>query len=493
MSKSNCSLLCLPPDILLHVFGLSKPLEVLRLRQTCSLLRDLSYECVLWVHLLRLFIHKARFHPASFLIDSMTSAELEAAATVTLRFLRNFAHDEPESRAKIHCIKGNDKIHSLDLVAGDRYLVAISGSRIVLWDLGVIGCKGSESEIPKQGNKRGKKDPERVPRLIASTHCDIPKRQKPWVHTEFSGEDILVRVASAHWPGTWTVLYKINLSQPLPKFERFATLKTEFWSNSYHFNAERMLIVFSTFVPENQNVWIWDLNTKMLISWPGEPGIIENILLTGDFIVLFIEPDSEEIAFKGQVFALPKPPASLSESPAQEVHTGKEFSNPDDLTLFRTSDSWEPSVGASFSFDVIAYFAGTEDYECTIIRKVFRPRDDDPSVLEAITQHQAVYSRDMHIPPTVGFTACDLLHNDLRMIHWLETPLDEYDSTTPTQIVCHLSSVAGDPAHDICGAVYIHDQASREFEYVFSPRTGRLCFISGTWGTDITFYDYGVL
>ncbi|KAH8795981.1 hypothetical protein DL96DRAFT_1099031 [Flagelloscypha sp. PMI_526] len=197
----------------------------------------------------------------------MTSAELEAAATVTLRFLRNLAHDEPESRAKVQYIRGSDKIHSLDFVAGGRYLVSVSESRVALWDLGVIGYKNSDS------GKGKTTDLGSSPRLVAEIQCDVTA---PWVHTETNGDDILVRVTSAEGPGyvhqlesfpisrfcqlisfcrTWTVLYKTDPSQPVPRFEHFAALKTElFWSNSFHFDVDNVGISLVSACSEARSV-----------------------------------------------------------------------------------------------------------------------------------------------------------------------------------------------------------------------------------------------
>ncbi|KAH8795982.1 hypothetical protein DL96DRAFT_1099030 [Flagelloscypha sp. PMI_526] len=495
MSEATCPLLRLPPDVLLHIFAFSRPFEILRLRQTCTLLEDLSHERILWVYFLRLFLRQSRFPSASFSIDSMTSAELEAAVTVPLRFIRNFAHDEPNSRAQASCIKGTYKVHSIDLVAGDRYLASLSGSRIVLWDLGIVGNRDSKTS----------------PRMVAQIQCDIPKRQKPWLQTETLGEDIFVRVTSSRWQGTWTIIYKINPNQTLPKFQRFATLKTRMFSHTvYNFEPAKMVVLFSGSQSgnfETQDIWIWDLKTDTLINWFGEPGTIDSIYCTADrMIILGMPPDSEKIAFEGQVFALPQPPSTLSEtSPPPEVHTvpkpllhkidlRKDLSNVDNLIQFRTAESWEAAIGTSFSFDIIAYFEGYEDAsQCCILRKTLRPCEDDPSTLDLVTEHQAVYEGEMFIPPRAEFTACDLFHDDQRMMYWLETAADgSGDSTISTRIICHLSSLVGDDTHEMCKTLYAHSWVGDGFVHAFSVRTGRLCFVSGSNSTNITFYNYGV-
>ncbi|KAH8828782.1 hypothetical protein DL96DRAFT_1814115 [Flagelloscypha sp. PMI_526] len=491
MSEATCPLLRLPPDVLLHIFTFVRPFEILRLRQTCTLLKDLSYERVLWVYFLRLFIQQSKFPFASVPIDNMTLAELEAAATVPLRFIRNFAHDEPTSRAHVSCINGIRKVHSIDLIAGDRYLASLSGSRIVLWDLGVIGNRDSEAS----------------PRMVAQIQCDIPKRQKPWLHTETKGEDIFVAVMNSRGQGTWIVIYKINPSQPLPKFERFATLKTKLFSHAvYNFEPAKMVILFfgsQSDMFDTQDIWIWDIKADTLINWSGEPGMIDSIYFTADRIVLLGMPQgSDKISFEARVYALPQLP---SETLPQEVHTvpnpflhtidlRKDLSNLDDLIQLRTPDSWESAVDMSFAFDIIAYFEGYEDAcHCTILRKTLRPCEDSSSILEVITEHQAVYEGDMYIPPSADFTVCDLFHDDLRMIDWLETATDDSsDNTMSTRIVCHLSSLIGDDSQEICKSLYTHRQADGDFEHAFSARTGRLCFVSGSNGTDITFYNYGV-
>ncbi|KAH8828781.1 hypothetical protein DL96DRAFT_1595581 [Flagelloscypha sp. PMI_526] len=495
MSESTCFLLHLPSDVILDIFTFSQPFEILRLRQTCTVFKDLSHERSIWVHFFRLFIHAAQFPLEFFSIDNMSSTELEAAATVPLRFLQNFAHDRPESRAKVHRIQGNGKIHSLDLVPGDRYLAFISGSRVVLWDLGVIGNRDAES----------------VPRIVAHIQCDIPKKQRPWILTETKGKDILVMVTSNEWAGTWTVVYKIDPSLPLPKFERVAALRTKLFSyNVCDFEADKMLVIFSSSQSgnhETQDVWLWDFETNRLINWLGEPGKIDCIFVAADRIVLLLDPeDSLTAALEAQVFALPQLPLNPFDMSPQDSHTipkpflrtldlRKDLPNPEDLVLFQTATDWSSPVGMNFSFDMIAYFPGYEEsYQCTILRKVLQPCKDNPSILEAVTEHQAIYEGDMYIPPNVQFQGFDFFHDDLRMLSWPDSAMDQStDSTLSTRLVCHLSSFTGSSSEEQCKTLYVHNQTDSDFEYTFSARTGRLCFISGSWGTDITYYDYGTL
>ncbi|KAH8795980.1 hypothetical protein DL96DRAFT_1645443 [Flagelloscypha sp. PMI_526] len=123
--------------------------------------------------------------------------------------------------------------------------------------------------------------------------------------------------------------------------------------------------------------------------------------------------------------------------------------------------------------------------------KLSDPAKKIPNVLEDITQHQAVYNKDMYIPPSVNFTACALHHNDMRIVHWLDSQVDDY--ATSAQIICHLSSLTGSSAGEMCRTLYDCNEAGDDFTYVFCARTGRLCFISGDLKTDITFHDYGAL
>ncbi|KAH8828778.1 hypothetical protein DL96DRAFT_1016367 [Flagelloscypha sp. PMI_526] len=497
MSELDCPLLRLPPDVILHILTFSQPNDVLRLRQTCNSLKDFSHERALWVYFLRVLIHKARFHPASFPLDNMSSAELEAAATVTLRFLRNFAHDTPASRAQIFNIPGNDKVHSLALVAGDRYLISISGPRVILWDLGFVGSRDSKSG----------------PRMVAHIRSEIPDHLAPWLHVEHKGGELLVRITSNKWHGTWNVMYKINPSQPKPKFEHVATLKTTLFSHyAYCFDPVRMIVLFSNAqhgLPKQQDLWIWDVNANTLSNWTGEPGMIDSIFLLTDFVVLILETGrSRAISFEGQVLSLPKPYAELDlsemlnqkfyKSPNLFLHTlewRKDIVHPNDLDMVRTADRWESGDGKKFSFDMIAYYEGHENSrQCTILRRVLQPRMDDPNAAELVTQHQASYEGNMYIPRNVGFMGCDLLYNDLRMISWPDRRAwGESPDIITTRITCHLSSLAGSPTIDSCKTLHDCGPSDGSLEHVFSPRTGRLCFVSGPEGTDITFYDFGVL
>ncbi|KAH8828779.1 hypothetical protein DL96DRAFT_1595576 [Flagelloscypha sp. PMI_526] len=491
MSESTCPLLRLPSDVILHIFTFGQPYDILHLRQTCTILRDLSHERIIWVHFFRLFIHTAQFPLAFFPTDNMSSAELEAAAKVPLRFLRNFAHDKPDSRAKIHHIQGNGKIHSLYLVPGDRYLAFIAGSQLVLWDLGVIGNWDSNNGFRK----------------VAQIQCDIPKRQKPWLLTETKGKVIFVMVASNEWAGTWIVVYKIDPSDLVPKFERVATLRTRLFSyNVCDFEADKMFIVFSSAQSGDvgmQDVWLWDFEANVLIHWSGEQGTINCIFVTPDRIITLLDPeDSLESAFEGQVFAIPKIPLDSSEASNQEVHTIRKpflqtidwrrgLSNPDDVVFFQTASDWPSPVNANLTFDMIAYFPDYEESsQCTVLRKVLRPCENSPSLLEAVTESQVVFEGDMYIPPNVSYKGWSLFHDDLRMLSWLEPIVDESMST---RIICHLSSLTGGVSKELCKPLFDLGEIDEDFDYIFSASTGRLCFRSGPWGTDITYYDYGAL
>jgi hypothetical protein len=92
--------------------------------------------------------------------------------------------DTAPTRFLIDSNRPRGKFRTFTLVAGGRYLVALKLSIIMLWDIGVVGCK---------------LDP---PFRVAEVDCHIALDKGPWIDAESNGDDLFVRVGGADVTGS---------------------------------------------------------------------------------------------------------------------------------------------------------------------------------------------------------------------------------------------------------------------------------------------------
>ncbi|KAF8316282.1 hypothetical protein DL93DRAFT_2077999 [Clavulina sp. PMI_390] len=130
--------------------------DTLRLRQTCRLFRDISYQRVLWCKFLR---QSCRLHgvpPVTYTLSDMSSAEVEAAVTRPYQFEDRLSFDWGERAYTTNTIglstaqlndngdtnppkwdaSLDDVVETTTLVRGGRFLIGVHNETwLACWDL----------------------------------------------------------------------------------------------------------------------------------------------------------------------------------------------------------------------------------------------------------------------------------------------------------------------------------------------------------------------
>ncbi|KAH8804165.1 hypothetical protein DL96DRAFT_1631371 [Flagelloscypha sp. PMI_526] len=488
----SCALLNLPSDVVIQVFYHSTTYSRLSLRQTCTAFYSISRERILWIQCLNRLIQTARLYPPSFPMDEMTNEQLEAAANAPLRFRCNLANgltaSAPTRWLEMGPEKAGQVLRNFVLVPGGRYLVTLTGDVIRFWDIGVVA---------------GEYAPDR---FIAEVDCGIGSDRRPWIDAEFNGDELYIRVNGASASGVWSAVYQINPLADSPQFAPLGLLNTKLFKHySFHFDPYEMAVVYSTAIENGGNMWIWDLATNTLATWPASGRTVKRIYITEGRVLLISLPEPGQLMLQGDVHVVPKfeqqsSPQQAQQLPSPFIHSiNWEEDFPDwsvENGSIVTPSSWEVRE-THFPFELVGR-RQTDDEDsvsCEIVHKVLQRSSTDPSQMEADTKHHGLYKGNMVIPPDVNFTAT-YLPDDIRVIYWLIRPSDPYEGFySPLQLVVHVTSLVEKSEHksstvDMCMPLWTLWSNISWGLFGFSAATGRFCIVDDE--KDVKILDYGL-
>ncbi|KAH8823700.1 hypothetical protein DL96DRAFT_1468986 [Flagelloscypha sp. PMI_526] len=125
-------------DILFTILSYLDVGDMLALRMSCHHFKHLTMQRTVWVPALVSLIRNLSLAPATFPISTMSTPEIEHAATAHLRFRRNIElHSGAEarvySRRKVACLAGS--VDCVRMIPGGRFLLLVRGDILELWDL----------------------------------------------------------------------------------------------------------------------------------------------------------------------------------------------------------------------------------------------------------------------------------------------------------------------------------------------------------------------
>ncbi|KAH8804164.1 hypothetical protein DL96DRAFT_1686383 [Flagelloscypha sp. PMI_526] len=490
----SCALLDLPHDLLVELFCVATTFSRISLRQTCRTLYSMSKERALWIQCLNHLIQTTRLYSPSFPLDDMTNDQLEAAANMPLRFRCNLANGRtsstPPRYLNIDQSITRYNFRNIVLVPGGRYLVTLNKKIVRLWDIGVVAC-------------------ERVPdRLVTEVDCGIGLSESAQMDADFNGIELYIRVAAARTVGVWCAIYRINPLDESPKFTLLGLLDTNLFTPfSFHFDPYEMVVVYSTAIENGGNMWIWDLSTNSLATWPGGGQSVNRIYITEGHALLISRPQSNQLMLQGDIHVLPKVPQSSShrhpqQLPSPFVHS---ITWEDDFPNFTSQDGsiaspeWWEARKSQFPFELICRrqtdASDPDSVYCEIVHKVLQKSISEPSRFEAVTRHRGRYEGNMFIPPNILSIAI-LLPDDVRIMYWLaRRNLPPVDDSNFQHLYVHVTSLAEKKEYesngiDMCLPLWTHwnDQHMFWRWFGFSPAMGRYCCVDGG---NVFIYDYG--
>ncbi|KAH8804117.1 hypothetical protein DL96DRAFT_728791 [Flagelloscypha sp. PMI_526] len=472
-----CSLLDLPPDVVIQVFYYSTSFARIALRQTCTMLSSLSRERILWMYCLNHLIETAHLYPPSFPMDEMTTEQLEAAANAPLRFRCDFANDRKHlALKKWHAIdseRSRQRLRYLVLVPGGRYLVTLNDETLRLWDMGAVAC-------------------EYVPdRVLAKVECEIGLKRGLRMDVEFNGDELYIQLGASSNLGVWCTLYKINPLEQSPRLTLIGVLDTKLFTPvSSRFDPYGMVVLYSTSSKTGGNMWLWDLSTKSLATWSSGGKTAISIYTMEGCALLISRAAPDQVPVQGDIFALPKfsqlsssqQPQQLPTSLIHSVNWAEDFSGWTAEESLVVSPSRLKPRETDFPFDLIGW------------RQDLHKSLSDPSQLEVVTSHQGLYTGNMVIPVIGDFTAV-YLPDEVRIMYWIRRPQGEKGGVTKFQhLYVHITSLAeehqgGSSSVDMCAPLWTQwtwqDMAWGLFG--FCAATGRLCIVDEE---DMRVIDY---
>ncbi|KAH8832479.1 hypothetical protein DL96DRAFT_1704543 [Flagelloscypha sp. PMI_526] len=497
MSESSTPILDLPSNVITRVFYYSTAFSRISLRQTCTKLCSHSKERNLWINCLKRLIQTSLLYPPSFPIDEMNNEHLEAAANAPLRFRCNLANGRT-SFAPTRWLQEDQNIkytsRHFALVPGGRFLVTLTGELVRMWDIGMVGCEHPPHHI------------------IAEVNCGVGSNIRPRVATEFNDDEFI-----------WCAVYRINPLENSPQFTLLGLLDTKlFTPNAFHFDPYKMVIIYSTPAWRGGNIWIWDISTNSLATWPGDDSqdVIRIYIMEGH-VLLLKKPEWGKLLVRGDIFTLPKfsspfSPQKYQKLPSPFIHS---ISWEEDFPGWSAENgsiicpAWLEARENHFPFDLVGRRTTGDEgsVSCEIVHKVLQISPSDPSRLNAVTCHQGLYRGNMVLPPDadmavgvlpdISFTVT-YLPDDVRIMYWILSPRDlQEGSSVSRRLYVHVNSLAekGEcelSRVDMCmplwthwsnGTDWTHQHMTWEF-FEFSPATGRFCIADGD---DIRIVDYG--
>ncbi|KAH8823704.1 hypothetical protein DL96DRAFT_235421 [Flagelloscypha sp. PMI_526] len=387
-------------DILGSILYHLRVADLLSLRLCCRRLNEVTHERHIWVSALHNVIRALELCPATFPISTMTTLQLERAATAHIRFRRNIESSQ-DREAVVYSdrtMARNGPLDCIRIIRGGRFLLILRARILELWDT-VPG-------VPQDG-------------LVSSVQCR--DEHSPFIYVWLSvyagqPDDIKISVRESPIDYSWTkvTLFSIDPAAQKPVFHHTGTIFREgdfhFWTGvTSHF----------TFADIRENrLGTYNVETKETFTWPVDGGTHAVARCPSSLVRFFVDQCGAEI--------FPDPaPRDRTNSALATVAWLEEMDSQGRCESWRIP-YWTLSC-FSGGFDVLG--RRIKDGKFTIVHKYLMPMDrletgiDQPTRHAPKTTHCGVYELE-------GLDIDNIYPRSLTMpdgwraIYWYEDDVD---------------------------------------------------------------------
>jgi len=339
----------LSPDLQIHICGFLHPFQIIALRRTCKVFRDItSSQRIIWIHTLnRLCRENLLFRP-TFPIHDMSVVELERAATAPLRWI---ALSSSEARDNDGCLPSRAtrrlkhptqsmmdrlKITSIFrschgrpyLVPGGRYLVINGPNCLGVWDLGHVS---DDDSMPPNGK----------PPKMWATGVDGIKLFR--VHPTPDGLGIRIFTECVGVRVDTLYVFEIYPQSENPELARIGQLilHQQYQLVTFFFHGNKVIINARL----KRTVIVWDFITNAVASWSIDSRLHlrDNIIrVTETYIIISHHPNDRPALWIFQIPPLITKTPSLDsqELDFPELSPDFTFAYPELASLSQIPDEW---------------------------------------------------------------------------------------------------------------------------------------------------------